>query len=164
MVGCQHNSNLLIFNIDPSDLGAHRVIQMQTEISYRDKSYAIESIVDISQENIKIIGTAAGVRIFTILYNGKEISDGPGIGMPFYFPSNLITEDILFILGKNEAIRSHLSSGYSLETTANYKMLLHNEKVIIKMDSSQNISGNSLVNFYRISPEYKLKILMIEVK
>jgi len=163
-MGCQGHSNLLAFNISPEELGAPRVLQMQTQILYRDHSYTMENIVDISKENIQIIGTASGIRIFTIVYNGKEISSGPGIGMPFYFPINSITEDNLFALASPAVIQSHLTTNYTLERNPGERKLLQSGKLLMSMEQRQDDKGNSIITLYRTSPEYKLNIVMSEVK
>ncbi len=137
---------------------------MQTQILYGDHSYAMENIVDISKESIQIIGTASGIRIFTIIYNGKEINSGPGIGMPFYFPINLITEDNLFALASIDTIKSHLTASYSLEGNADERKLLQSGKLVLSMERHQDGKGNSIITLYRASPEYKLNIVMSEVK
>lgn len=164
LMGCQSHSNLLAFNMSPEELGAPRVLQMQTQILHGDNSYAMENIVDISKEKIQIIGTASGIRIFTIIYNGKEISSGPGIGMPFYFPINLITEDNLFVLASSAAIQSHLTANYALEGNASERKLLQSGKLLMSMERRQDAKGNSIITLYRTSPEYKLYIVMSEVK
>ncbi len=164
LIGCQGHSNLLAFNLAPEELGNSRVLQMQTQISYGDQSYAMENIVDISKEKIQIIGTAGGIRIFTIIYNGNEIINGPGIGMPFYFPINSITEDNLFVLASPATIQSHLTTNYTLESNTNEKKLLQSGKVVMRMERRPDGKGNSIITLYRTSPEYKLNIVMSEVK
>jgi hypothetical protein len=84
--------------------------------------------------------------------------------MPSYFPINLITEDNLFLLASSAAIQSHLTANYALEGNASKRKLLQSGKLLMSMERRQDAKGNSIITLYRTSPEYKLNIVMSEVK
>jgi hypothetical protein len=84
--------------------------------------------------------------------------------MPFYFPINSITEDNLFALASPAVIQSHLTTNYTLERNPGERKLLQSGKLLMSMEQRQDDKGNSIITLYRTSPEYKLNIVMSEVK
>jgi len=165
LAGCSVFPNDELISFPVQSFGSSRVIEVRLQIIRESHSQIIDTVVSIANNEFTIIGTAMNVRVFTLKYDGINIMQGSGIGLPFGINPNLIINDLILILSDKELIRANLPIEWRLiSDEPNTALLFKNDKLIVKYEKSLDSMGNNSVFLKRYSPSYEINALFSEVK
>jgi Protein of unknown function (DUF3261) len=143
-------------------LGKKQVLQMQTQIIRARETYSLDLVVDISKEKVIIVGSSLGIRIFTLSYDGVNIAEGAGSGLPFYIPNDLIVDDLMLILTSNQALKDNLPADCSLVIAGDLVEIYCSNSLIVSIKELQGMNNNRAVSLRRSNPKYELNITISE--
>lgn len=145
-------------------LGEPRVLLMQTQIIRGNDSYSMDMIVELSKDQLTVIGSSLGVRIFTLAYDGDKVVEGIGLGLPIYFPSRLIIDDVKLIISSKDSLKSGLSADCSLASQGSVERIYCGGHLAASIKKIQLNSGTVEVALDRFNPNYQLNVVMSEAK
>jgi hypothetical protein len=145
--------------------GHPRVVDVRLQIIRAGQSKVIDAVVNVGNNELTVIGSAMNVRIFTLKYDGENIIQGSGVGLPFGMPPNLIINDLILIVSDKRLVKANLEKDWGLISGGdNSELLFKKDKLIVKYEKSLDSMGNNVVYLKRYSPEYEIKAVYSEVK
>ncbi len=145
--------------------GHPRVLDIRFQIIRAGESKVIDAVVNVGINELTVIGSAMNVRIFTLIYDGENIIQGAGVGLPFGMPANLIINDLILIISDTGLVKANLQKDWGLISGADHsELLFKKDKLIAKYEKSLDSMGNSVVYLKRYSPEYEIKTVYSELK
>ena len=144
------------------EIGRPRVLLMQTQIIHSADTYSMDLIVDISRGKLTIIGSSLGIRVFTLSYDGVNISEGLGKGLPFYISNSLVVDDVMLALTSHEALKANLPIDCSLVVDNGLEKIYCRDQLIASVSQNRGLDKNMTVSVKRSNPEYELNIVMSE--
>ncbi|WP_169307404.1 DUF3261 domain-containing protein [Chitiniphilus eburneus] len=106
-----------LWQLPPSALGEH-LAQQRLIITRNGETHALDAVVQSESGRLRIIGNALAVRLFTLDYDGTQVSEGPGVGLPAGLPPALIVNDLLAVHAPLPALRAALPEGWWADDTS----------------------------------------------
>ena len=164
LTGC---STVFLNDSDEKSLGAlgnPRTLEMQMQITRGGNSYAMDLIVDVRNQGLTVIGSAFGVRIFTLSLDGNLISEGVGLGLPASLPNRLIVDDVILTLATLKSLGSDLPEGCSISVEDDWRKIYCSGRLIVKIKHQKMTDKNERVSIERLQPEYKVNFVISEAK
>ena len=145
-------------------LGKPRVLEMQMHLTRGPDSYTVDLVVEVHKQNLTVIGSSFGVRLFTLSYNGDFIAEGIGTGLPFYVSNKLIVDDIILALSSMPALEDRLPKNCKLIRVGEVGKIYCDERHLVNVEYQKSVDKNELVLVERFQPEYKVNFVISEVK
>lgn len=125
--------DLPLLQIKPAELGAGRTAEQRLQLVWRGEARTLESVLDVSADSLQFIGTAMGLRLFSLDYDGHRIEQGLGAGLPAALPPERIMNDMLLIYAPEKDLRAALPAGWRLEIQQNSRLLMHGDDPVIEV-------------------------------
>jgi hypothetical protein len=145
-------------------LGKQKTLDIQMQITRGDGSYTMDLVVDIRNKVLTVIGSSFGTRIFTLYFDGNQITEGPGSGFPKMLPKRLVIDDIILTLVILEAFETGLPKGCSIFTEGDWRKIYCNSQLIVKVKYKKMFDKNEQVIIERLHPKYLVSFVISEVK
>ena len=164
MLGCATRLSNEQMGLSIASLGLPRVLLMQTQLIRGSDSYTMDMIVEVTPKQLIVVGSALGVRVFTLSYDGKNIVNGPGLGLPFYISNQLIVDDLMVILSESQSFDAKLPEGFTIIRGPGLRNIYEGDQLILSVTESKAINGNTDISLRRTNPKYALNIVMSEVR
>ena len=164
MLGCATRLSNEQMGVSIASLGAPRVLLMQTQLIRGSDSYTMDMIVEVTSKQLMVVGSALGVRVFTLSYDGKNIVNGPGLGLPFYISNQLIVDDLMLILSDSQAFDAKLPEGFTIIRGPGLRNIYEGDQLILSVTESKALNGNTDISLRRANPKYALNIVMSEIR
>lgn|GEM_PF-1621018 len=164
MLGCATRLSNEQMGLSIASLGVPRVLLMQTQLIRGSDSYTMDMIVEVTPKQLMVVGSALGVRIFTLSYDGKNIVNGPGLGLPFYISNQLIVDDLMVILSDSQSFDAKLPEGFTIIRGPGLRNIYEGDQLILSVTESKAVHGNTDVSLRRTNPKYTLNIVLSEVR
>ena len=145
-------------------LGAPRTLEMHMHLTRAPESYTMDLFVEVRKQELTIIGSSFGVRVFTLKYDGDQIAEGAGTGLPFYVPNKLIVDDVILALSSKGSLERGLPKSCHLISAGDIEEIYCNENLLVSIKRQKTVDNNDQVLVERFQPEYKVNFIISEVK
>lgn len=126
-------NDLPLLRIDPAALASDRMAEQRLQLVWRDKARTMESVLDLSGGSLRFIGSAMGLRLFSLNYDGERIEENGGVGLPSALPPERIINDMLLIYAPEASLLAALPDGWTLEVQRDRRLLRHDEELVIEV-------------------------------
>ncbi|UXY15999.1 DUF3261 domain-containing protein [Chitiniphilus purpureus] len=103
--------------VPPAALG-ERLAEQRLVLTRQGGHHALEAVVQVRADRLRIIGNALALRLFTLDYDGRRISQGPGAGLPAGLTPARIVNDFLAVHTPLAALRQALPAGWQADEAA----------------------------------------------
>lgn len=155
--------DLPLLQISPAELGTGRTAEQRLQLVWRGDARTLESVLDVSKEQVQFIGSAMGLRLFSLDFDGHQLSQGAGAGLPAALPPERIINDILLIYAPEASVRAALPDGWQLKTQQNQRLLMHGDDPVIEViyDAAAPWQGRTVLRHLQFS--YQLTVDSAEV-
>lgn len=146
LTGCASTwlaGGLPLLQIPPSALPHPATLEQRLVISWPGDQRSIEAVLDINEQRMSLIGMAMGVRLFSMDYDGKQISETQSL--PSGMPAERMINDLLLIYTPVEQLQQALPTGWQVRSdSAEQRTILRDGKEVIVIHYSNNIDQRSV--------------------
>jgi hypothetical protein len=137
---------------------------MQMQVTRGSNSYTMDLVVEVRKQDLIIIGSSFGIRVFTLSYDGNLITEGMGSKLPFYLPNKLIVDDVILALSPRSSLEVGLPKNCNLLSEGEVSQIYCDETLLVSIRRNKMPDKNDLVSLERFHPEYKVNFVISEVK
>lgn len=156
--GCALSSALRPIPTSMEDFGPPRTMALQMQLIRSNETHMIESVIEISPTHLEFIATSVGVRLFTLHYDGHTITEGPGLGLPFGLPAQLIINDLTLILLDDPHLKKRLPHNWTIVEEGQKREIYQNKQLLLEYSKNVDAKGNGTINLKRNMPTYELNV------
>lgn len=126
---------LPLLQIPPSDLPHPATLEQRLVISWPGEQRSIEAVLDIDDQRMSLIGMAMGVRLFSMDYGGKQITETQSL--PSGMPAERMINDLLLIYTPEDQLQRALPAGWQVRVdSATQRTILRDGKAVIVISYS----------------------------
>lgn len=133
-------------------------LQQHVEVQQGGKTVEFEAVLDVNPEEVTLVGLAFSQRVFTLKYDGRKLQESRSRMLPREVQAADVLSDLQLALWPVEVVRAALPAGWTLQDTANERVLSESDTVrtTIGYSATPRWSGNiSLTN-----KQYDYKLLI----
>lgn len=114
LTACGIGNDLPLLTIKPAQLGPARSVQQRLTLSWQDKTHVLESVLEMDDQTLDVVGLAMGLRVYSFRYDGQTLTAGHS-HLPAGLSEAIILNDLLLIHAPLDALRQALPQGWQAE-------------------------------------------------
>ncbi len=149
---------LPLLKIQPAALGVDRTVEQRVSFSRGDESRSFDSVVEISSDRLNVIATAVGVRLFTLSYDGRTLTQGAGLAMPGGLPPEWVLNDLLYVYTPADVLQAALPDDWRVVDEDGVRRLLESGKLVIEIRYAGADRWNGRAELEQKRLGYRLRI------
>ncbi|HKE44761.1 MAG TPA: DUF3261 domain-containing protein [Steroidobacteraceae bacterium] len=97
--------------LPPSTLGATRSANQRLRAAYGDQEISLDCVVNVDADHLTVIGLLpGGPRVFTVEYDGKQVSEQKSSGVPEALRPELLLNDLQLTFWPRAALQTALQN------------------------------------------------------
>jgi hypothetical protein len=154
----------LPLQLAPATLGSAISLQQHLKVERNGRSDELDTVLEIDQDQLRLVGLAFGQRVMTLQYDGKQLHTWRHLMLPSAVQGEDVLRDVQLTLWPLAAIRTALPAGWEIEETgANesgklQRTLWLNHTLVTQIDYPDRLRWGGTVILTNIPYHYTLTI------
>jgi hypothetical protein len=109
--------------LSPASFAERLSLQQRVHVEQAGREVDFDAVLDIDSTTITLVGMMMGQRIFTLRYDGSNVTESRSAFLPKEVRAEDVLSDIQLALWPAEAVRSALPAGWSLGDDSTKRVL-----------------------------------------
>jgi hypothetical protein len=154
----------LQLQLAPAALGSAISLQQHLKVERNGRSDELDTVLEIDQEQLKLVGLVFGQRVMTLQYDGKQLHTWRHFMLPKEVQGEDVLRDVQLTLWPLAAIRAALPAGWEIEETGDndhgklQRTLRLNHTVVTQIDYPDHLLWGGTVILTNHPYHYTLTI------
>jgi len=155
------SGGLPLLKISPAVFGT-RTVEQRTVITWPGKQRTLETVLDIHDGTLSVIGLALGARLFSFDYDGEKITETQPL--PHGLSAKRIVNDLLLTVAPLDALRAALPSGWTVHEEEGTRKVFLDGKLNISIRYTESLPWQGRAEFDNHALHYQLTLDSREAK
>jgi len=152
------DSARLYLQLSPAALGTSLSLQQHLRVERAGRTDDLDTVLEIEPDHLDLVGLAFGQRVMSLHYDGRELKTWRHFMLPKEVQGADVLQDVQLTLWPANAIRAALPAGWELRDNEMQRTLLHNQKVVTRIDYPDRKPWGGKVILTNLYYQYKLTI------
>ncbi|MDY7578924.1 DUF3261 domain-containing protein [Herbaspirillum sp. RTI4] len=144
--------------LSPAALGETLSLQQHLSVERDGRTNELDTALEIDTQRLDLVGLAAGRRVLTLHYDGKELTTWRHVMLPQQIKGEDVLEDIQLTLWPAAAIRAALPDGWTLEEQNGRRIVRLKGEEILQIDYPDHKAWGGTVMLTNYRYRYRLTI------
>lgn len=145
--------------LPPASFGQTLSLQQRVTVERAGRSDTLDAVLDITPEQLTLVGLALGQRVLTLGYDGSKFNETRHPMLPDNVRGADILSDIELALWPAEAIRAALPAGWSLADDTTERVLSQHGRIVASIRYTANPRWQGRIELNNQQYGYRLTIL-----
>lgn len=146
----------------PAALGDTISVQQHLTVERDGKTNDLDAALEVDQNNISLVGLALGMRVLSLDYDGREISEWRHPMLPSQVQAADVLEDLQLTLWPVAAIAQALPAGWQIEERGLRRTLRRDGEVVATIDYSGTPRWQGKAVLDNVRYRYRLTVVSAE--
>jgi len=133
-------------------------LQQHLRVERAGRTDDLDTVLEIEPDHLDLVGLAFGQRVMSLHYDGRELKTWRHFMLPKEVQGADVLQDVQLTLWPANAIRAALPAGWELRDNEMQRTLLHNQKVVTRIDYPDRKPWGGKVILTNLYYQYKLTI------
>lgn len=146
----------------PAALGETISVQQHLTVERDGKTNDLDAALEVDGTNINLVGLALGMRVLSLDYDGREITEWRHPMLPSQVKAADVLEDLQLTLWPVEAIAKALPEGWKIEEQGLRRTLRRDGEVVATIDYSGMPRWQGKAVLDNVRYKYRLTVVSAE--
>jgi len=146
----------------PAALGETISVQQHLTVERAGKTNDLDAALEVDATRINLVGLALGIRVLSLDYDGREISEWRHPMLPNEVRAGDVLEDLQLTLWPVEAIAAALPAGWQIEEQGLRRTLRREGEVVATIDYSGTPRWQGKAVLDNLRYKYRLTVVSAE--
>jgi len=146
----------------PAALGETISVQQHLTVERDGKTNDLDAALEVDGKNINLVGLALGMRVLSLDYDGREITEWRHPMLPSQVKAADVLEDLQLTLWPVEAIAKALPEGWKIEEQGLRRTLRRDGEVVATIDYSGMPRWQGKAVLDNVRYKYRLTVVSAE--
>ncbi len=149
---------LPLLHVRPADLGPPRTIEQRLQIVRHGQAVVLDGVADVSAEQVQLIATALGVRLYALRYDGRHVVPGPAGTPAGGLPPPVALDDFLLLYAPAEVLAAALPDDLRLVTRPDGRQLYRGSRLLVAVRYETDDPMNGRSRLHNAALDYDLVV------
>lgn len=146
----------------PAALGEAISVQQHLTVERDGKTNDLDAALEVDEKRINLVGLALGMRVLSLDYDGREISEWRHPMLPSQVKAADVLEDLQLTLWPVAAIAQALPAGWTIEEAGLRRTLRREGEVVATIDYSGTPRWQGKAVLDNVRYKYRLTVVSAE--
>lgn len=146
----------------PAALGETISVQQHLTVERDGKTNDLDAALEVDEKRINLVGLALGMRVLSLDYDGREITEWRHPMLPSQVKAADVLEDLQLTLWPVEAIAKALPAGWKIEEQGLRRTLRRDGEVVATIDYSGTPRWQGKAVLDNVRYKYRLTVVSAE--
>lgn len=162
-IGCrgrmtQPPTNRWRLSLAPAAFPETLSLQQQVKVEQAGRTVDFDAVLDITPEEVTLIGMAFSQRVFTLRYDGKQLKETRSPMLPREVQGGDVLSDLQLALWPTEVVRAALPAGWTLSDSGSTRVLSEADTVRTSISYSSIPRWSGTISLINQQFDYRLTI------